>query len=1562
MLLSEKHNKTGLLDVLTRRLARTKLGPEPDQLLPTRSLTPLHLCAALKTVPLMPWLEMGFVPHGHRGHSIHCTPLELAVYCRNMEAIRVMLPRAQANAGPQSNVASPLLIRAAEILHLSGMRLLLELRANPSARDERQLSALDVFVQRGAPRRLQVHAKTPESDPRDFEPLLPEHFSRTVDELIKAGAPIQPCGDGAEHVSCLHHMLAHVPWILWPTSLRQTLKVQLEADHQGGITFESAGVHALAVSPSEETVQIARQLLEAGASPKAQLYSSKQTALHILAAGSEYMPSRITALPPRPQEADVDLRAQAQMVKVLCEHGADVVQRDSFRNLPMHLACAVDSTSMVEHLCEEGSKFDAPWINQSDQSPLSIARPKCKAFLLSRKANLQRQREERVALLMSAESVPTTIDSMISKVTLDDLLGTQAGNGSGAPQLRDKMPSVTAQEGTAGGKTDGSGDSSAGALKGSAAPSDAEVPAPQAKLKLVHKTKGRDLCAKLHFDEGAPFSVIATRHVLGQLRMLEQAHIEAAFRLMHRLAGGDDELILACSKELDDRGLFVSCLNPKVREPIWVVWERDKPLKGSPDLHFFEERHAVRVWSVETTESHLQHVAQYVARAWDLGANAAEVTRQGNGTVYSREFPMGTTATADRPGDTWHPQHAEDTGELQVPYILKWYRVSDALVHYLLVLAPQGGGSDARQSDFQLPMLLDEHERKLASFADDDPGGASPSSSSSRLVVGRSGTGKTSIALEILMRLHTSNKAIAHEAQAVENGGWSIAQGGGSDACPHGHKNTIFVCKSKTLGVSVSKHFDDLVCVLGDERSSDASNASAEVFAHGGDLARPLFVSTSELYVLLDHTLASTGRARSFFSTSAEAAAFVRDLSGTGDLLASFDCDEDGPQESGSGGSSSATTAPVASSKGDVQRRLLTYERFRQFVEKSTRFTRELRKVGEMTVYREIFSYIKGSAEAMETDSGFLSEDQYVNMAHKVSSLPEELRPLVYALFVEYKSKRRELFDLSDLIFHLIRAKRNGKLAGTRIDRFVVDEVQDLMLAEVKPLLELSSDKNGLFLCGDTAQTISRGVGFRFADVKTLFHGLDPSVVTPALDHLCLNYRTHAGIVECAACVVQLLLERFPTAVDRLPAERGHFAGPQPALMHETDSAALVESMLAADEVGLMEMGANQVVLVRQEACKGRLPAELRAGLTLTIEESKGLEFDDVCLYNFVSDSPVTEVGKSASRELWQVLSGTADFDLHKHLLLAEELKSFCEPATDLKPTSPPPPKIAWHTAPPLVPDSRDPTFAHPSLPIPTTDVGLTRARKRCFIFDANEDARAPLFEALSSRGVAEKGAEQQLSVQATKAGRSTEADWLNRGNTLFDNKSFREAEKCFLKAHNTARALDAGSRRLSRDAESLQGQERVVCYRSAAIALLLSPDDDNILRAAWAFCLAGQAAENGRRGVHYRDAGRVMQQKLRGLRAAAACYVEAAYDDGGMLDGKGGIDEMKWEPKAWNAALDALIEDASDHPGLDSLHWLAKNASKQTSNKWKHAVELHIMTVRDSLAEEREHMRIIRD
>ena len=61
--------------------------------------------------------------------------------------------------------------------------------------------------------------------------------------------------------------------------------------------------------------------------------------------------------------------------------------------------------------------------------------------------------------------------------------------------------------------------------------------------------------------------------------------------------------------------------------------------------------------------------------------------------------------------------------------------------------------------------------------------------------------------------------------------------------------------------------------------------------------------------------------------------------------------------------------------------------------------------------------------------------------------------------------------------------------------------------------------------------------------------------------------------------------------------------------------------MLAADDIGLGEMGANQVVIVRSASAKKKLPPLLRSGLVLTVEESKGLEFDDVCIFDFFADS-----------------------------------------------------------------------------------------------------------------------------------------------------------------------------------------------------------------------------------------------------------------------------------------------------------------------------------------------------
>lgn len=63
-----------------------------------------------------------------------------------------------------------------------------------------------------------------------------------------------------------------------------------------------------------------------------------------------------------------------------------------------------------------------------------------------------------------------------------------------------------------------------------------------------------------------------------------------------------------------------------------------------------------------------------------------------------------------------------------------------------------------------------------------------------------------------------------------------------------------------------------------------------------------------------------------------------------------------------------------------------------------------------------------------------------------------------------------------------------------------------------------------------------------------------------------------------------------------------------------------------------MEFGAHQVLLVRSQESKERLPPPLdrTGGCILTVPQSKGLEFDDVFLLNFFTHSP--------AKEEWRVL------------------------------------------------------------------------------------------------------------------------------------------------------------------------------------------------------------------------------------------------------------------------------------------------------------------------------------
>ncbi|MCL7025120.1 hypothetical protein MKW94_018091 [Papaver nudicaule] len=146
----------------------------------------------------------------------------------------------------------------------------------------------------------------------------------------------------------------------------------------------------------------------------------------------------------------------------------------------------------------------------------------------------------------------------------------------------------------------------------------------------------------------------------------------------------------------------------------------------------------------------------------------------------------------------------------------------------------------------------------------------------------------------------------------------------------------------------------------------------------------------------------------------------------------------------------------------------------------------------------------------------------------------------------------------------------------------------------------------GFAFSGDTAQTIARGIDFRFQDIRSLFYKeflsecgsydkgklkeKDQSSISD-VHHLNQNFRTHSGVLKLS----------------------------------------------------------QSVILVRDESVKKEIIEYIgKQALVLTIVECKGLEFQDVLLYNYFGTSPL--------RNQWRVLY---EYMMEHKLLEHNEQKSF---------------------------------------------------------------------------------------------------------------------------------------------------------------------------------------------------------------------------------------------------------------------------------------------------------------
>ena len=293
-------------------------------------------------------------------------------------------------------------------------------------------------------------------------------------------------------------------------------------------------------------------------------------------------------------------------------------------------------------------------------------------------------------------------------------------------------------------------------------------------------------------------------------------------------------------------------------------------------------------------------------------------------------------------------------------------------------------------------------------------------------------------------------------------------------------------------------------------------------------------------------------------------------------------------------------------------------------------------QIKPILVWMEIKSFIKGSSQSLKSPNGYLSLTEYQNFGKKMAPNFAYNRTTAYELFTRYESikKRSGFYDDCDLVFNLFQRLSRIDDVNWCVHQFYIDEVQDFTQAELTLLLHCCRWPNGLFLTGDTAQSIMRGVSFRFSDLRSVFHYISKNVDTskgqrsvvkvPYIHKLTQNFRSHSGILQLAASVIDLLMNFFRSSLDKLPSDQGMFPGPKPVLLLScsySDLALLLRGNRR--EASAIEFGARQAIIVQSDKAKEKLPSELKTGIVLTVFESKGLEFDDVLLYNFFADSKV---------------------------------------------------------------------------------------------------------------------------------------------------------------------------------------------------------------------------------------------------------------------------------------------------------------------------------------------------
>ena len=260
---------------------------------------------------------------------------------------------------------------------------------------------------------------------------------------------------------------------------------------------------------------------------------------------------------------------------------------------------------------------------------------------------------------------------------------------------------------------------------------------------------------------------------------------------------------------------------------------------------------------------------------------------------------------------------------------------------------------------------------------------------------------------------------------------------------------------------------------------------------------------------------------------------------------------------------------------------------------------------------------------------GALSRDGYLKLGVRQSIYRQEQRVLVYDLFEKYREWLTEygFYDIN-LVSHESLA-----VATPFYDFVVVDEVQDLTNAQLSLILKSLKNPSQFLLCGDSNQIVHPNF-FSWSNVKSLLWNESKLSDHQELQVLRTNFRNSSQTTQVANNLLKIKHKRFGSIdfESTFLVESASSTTGQVTLLEDKES--------VKKDLNQKTIGSTQVaVLVLRDEDKAEARKCFRTPLLFSIHEAKGLEYENIILYRFISDrrSEFTEITEGVTAQDIQV-------------------------------------------------------------------------------------------------------------------------------------------------------------------------------------------------------------------------------------------------------------------------------------------------------------------------------------